>query len=143
MQRRRLAAQELPEVRVLLASAALDEIRRERQRRAAEADQRDLRRQFGPHDPQRVADERRDVVAAARALRSMPRERSGFAIDGPGLNVMSMPSASSGVMMSLKMIAASSGNRRSGCSVISAAIAGVRVISRNDDLAFTARYSGR
>jgi hypothetical protein len=54
--------------------------------------------------------------------------RTGRWITGPGSKSMSTPIAGSGVMMSLNRIAASSGNRRSGWRVISAASSGVRHI---------------
>ena len=98
--------------------------------------------ELAAHDAQGVADERRDLVpqfepvdrrARSQRLRDR-RPRRERDLDAQ---------ASSGVMMSLKMMAASSAKRFSGCKVISAAIAGSRVISRNEERALIARYSGK
>ncbi len=56
---------------------------------------------------------------------------------------MSTPIGGSGVMMSLNKMAASSGNRRTGWSVTSAAISGVRHIRQKPYRSFSLRYSGR
>jgi hypothetical protein len=69
--------------------------------------------------------------------------RIGSRTTGPGSNFSSTPIPCSGVMMSLKRIAASSSKRRSGCRVTSAASSGVRVSVSKSTLARTARYSGR
>ncbi len=54
-----------------------------------------------------------------------------------------MPMPSRGSRMSAKTMAASSSNRRSGCSVTSAATSGRRHISMNESFSLMARYSGR
>jgi len=139
--RGRLRAQKLAEVLVFFAPRSFHEVRSERERCAAESDERDLRRQLGANDAQGVANVGSDRLAQRQSFDGFARPQR-CTIDGPGLNWISTPSASSGVMMSLKMMAASSGKRRNGCSVISAAISGVRVISRKDERSLIARYSG-
>ncbi len=75
---------------------------------------------------------------------STPAElRTGLAITGPGAKSSSTPMPSSGVMMSLNRIAASSSKRRMGCIVTSAASSGVLVRVRKSTSRRSSRYSGR
>ena len=69
--------------------------------------------------------------------------RMGSRTTGPGSKARSTPMPCSGVMMSLKRMAASSSKRRRGWSVTSAARSGVRVSASKLTLARSARYSGR
>ena len=62
---------------------------------------------------------------------------------GPGAKSSPTPIPSSGVMMSLNRMAASSGYRRTGCKVICAATSGVLVAVRKSTFSRSLRYSGR
>ncbi len=81
--------------------------------------------------------------SAIRSRSTSARLRTGLAITGPGLNSSSIPIPSTGVMMSLKRMAASSSNRRMGWRVTSAASSGVFVRVRKSTFFLTSRYSGR
>jgi hypothetical protein len=72
-------------------------------------------------------------------------ERIGSSTMGPvpGAIRIGSPIASSGTMMSLNTIAASSAMRRSGCSVISTTTSGCLHVSRMSRSPRAARYSGR
>ena len=69
--------------------------------------------------------------------------RSGSSITGPGANFTSIPSASIGLMMSAKTIAASSGKRSIGIKVTSVARSGRAQSSSKENFSRNARYSGR
>ena len=79
-------AQELAEVLVLFAAAAFDQVGGERQRRAAEADERD--RPAAARRGRGAARRRRTARSRSRSVERFDRsrERSGCAIDGPGVN---------------------------------------------------------
>ena len=62
---------------------------------------------------------------------------------GPGAKSSLTPIPSTGVMISLKRIAASIPKRRTGCSVTSTARSGVLVSVRKSTFALIFRYSGR
>ena len=68
---------------------------------------------------------------------------TGAATTGPGVKSTATPIGGSGVMMSEKRIAASTGKRRSGCRVTSAASSGVRTICQKPYRSLMFRYSGR
>ena len=72
-------------------------------------------------------------------------ERTGRWITGPSPLANSSPTSSGSRMskMSANRMAASTAKRRTGCSVTSAAAAGVRHSSRNPYRSRSARYSGR
>ena len=85
-----------------------------------------------------------DLVQRNRALGATGATWGiGRATCGPGLNSSSTPMASSGTMMSEKMMAASSAKRRSGCRLASTASSGVRQTVRKSARSRNARYSGR
>jgi len=81
--------------------------------------------------------------SSARSRAASAGLRIGVSITGPGSKSMETPIPSSGVMMSANRMAASIGNRRIGCSVISAARSGVLVAVRKSTFWRRARYSGR
>ena len=82
-------------------------------------------------------------ASGTRSAATSPAERTGRVRWGPGLNVTSTPMAGSGTRMSENRMAASTSRRRTGCSVISHASAGVRQHVRKSAFARSARYSGR
>src|SRR5215471_18455016 len=79
-----------------------------------------------------------------RSFATSASERNGWAVTGPtpGLMSMSRPTARSGTTMSLNRIAASTANRRSGCSVSSAITSAVVQAASMLWRSLTARYSG-
>ena len=113
---------------VVLRRPALDEVARQRERSAREADQRRAVRVRPPATSDGVADVghvRRVRAGAARPGR--PRARTGCSTTGPTPATMSTPTptATSGTTMSENRIAASTPCRRTGCSVISVTSVGV------------------
>ena len=106
---------------VVAARAALDQVGRQRERRAGEADQRHVA-QRGDQQRHRVGD-RRDLRRGSSGLiaATSAAVRIGWAITGPTSGTMSssMPDARSGTTMSENRMAASTPCRRTGCSVIS------------------------
>ena len=84
------------------------------------------------------------LPSVASVSRSRPAaSRIGSAPTGPGSKSKSTPSAGRGLMMSAKMMAASSGNRRSGCSVTSQASSALPDSALKLCSLRSARYSGR
>ena len=137
-----------PRLGLVLAAAALDHVGRHRPRRPAKADQRHVFRQLRHHAapqsrrPGRTALQQKSDRAAPDVLAVPHRlELRPFALDELNLLPERIRARS---RISEKTIAASRSNRRSGCSVTSAASAGLRQRSRKEPaLARTSRYSGR
>ncbi len=73
MHRGRLRAQKLAEVLVFFAPRSFHEVRSERERCAAESDERDLRRQLGANDAQGVANVGSDRLAQRQSFDGFAR----------------------------------------------------------------------
>ena len=125
--------------------AALDQVARQRERRAGEPEQRHL--QLLAQQPDRLQHVRARRLRAradgARATSASVRMGSSTTGPTPGSIRTGTPTAASGTMMSLNRIAASTAIRRSGCIVISATRSGCRHVSRMSPSPRTSRYSGR
>ncbi len=80
----------------------------------------------------------------SRSLATSSGSRNGLAVTGPtpGWMSMSTPAARSGTTMSLNKMAASTPYRRTGCSVISVMMSGVKQASSIAIPALAALYSG-
>ena len=107
-----------------------DDIAEERERRAGEADQRRAGRELAAQQrgsPPSHGRRSPRPRAPGRSASTAAAVRTGRSSTGPGAKPRPRPRPSSGVMMSENRIAASSGKRRIGCSVASAASSGVRI----------------
>ena len=131
---------------VVLRRAALDQVARQRERRAGEADQR-RRAELGRPACARPRVTYGHVAGLERraAGRGRPRSRIGCVDHRARRRARCRcrrPIATSGTTMSEKKIAASTPCRRTGCRVISVIRSGVRQASSIDVPARSARYSG-
>ena len=116
-----------------------DQVARDGERRAAEADDGLLVVELAAHDPDRLAHLRRDLVGDVQLLRRRTTSTTG---PTPSTSFTSTPIATTGVMMSANITAASTPWRRTGCSVTSAQSSGVRPSSKKSCRSRSARYSG-
>ena len=144
--RRRLGEHERLRARELAARPALDEVAGDRERPAAEADDR-LSRRAAPPRTSRTASSTGANASSGSGTRSRSTSasvRTGSSITGPtpSTSSTSTPIPSTGVMMSANITAASTSWRRTGWSVTSAQSSGVWATSKNAWRSRIARYSG-
>ena len=112
---------------VIAARTALDEVGRQRERGAGEADQRDVA-ELADQQPDGIGDGRHLLAAqGASCAATSAAVRIGCSMTGPTSGTMSrsMPDARSGTTMSENRMAASTPCLRTGCSVISVIRSGV------------------
>ena len=126
--------------------AALDQVARQRERRAGEPDQRHVELLAQQRGSPRAHAARPASGSSGRSRATSVGVRIGLVDDRAARRARSAPAtptAASGTMMSLNTIAASSAIRRSGCSVISTTCSGCRQVSRMSRSPRSSRYSGR
>ena len=126
------------------ARASFDEVAGDRERSAAEADDRLLGRELGAHEAHRLEHRLEGVrigYPQAPDVRGRPHRRIDTGTDALD-QLHRCAHGQDGVMMSANITAASTSWRRTGWSVTSAQSSGFEAISKKPCVSRSARYSG-